>query len=177
MYCTSQYVHVTHDEGHSWEIISPDLTRNDPKTTGATGGPITLDQTGAEIYATIYTLDESKLEKGNIWAGSDDGYLHVTRDNGKTWSNITLPTSQLGDFALMSMIHTSVFEKGKAYLAANRYMFGDRKPYLFKTSDYGKTWTSISSGIPEDEYTRVVREDPNKPGLLYAGTEEALCIF
>ena len=176
LYCTSQYVHVTHDEGHSWEIISPDLTRNDPKTTGATGGPITLDQTGAEIYATIFTLAESKLEKGNIWAGSDDGYLHVTRDNGKNWTNITLPNSQLGDFALMSMIHTSDFEKGKAYLAATRYMFGDRTPYLFKTSDYGKTWTSISKGIPADEYTRVVREDPNKPGLLYAGTERGIYV-
>ncbi|MCP9756057.1 glycosyl hydrolase [Lacihabitans sp. CCS-44] len=176
LYCTSQYVHVTHDEGHSWEIISPDLTRNDPKTTGATGGPITLDQTGAEIYATIFTLAESKLEKGNIWAGSDDGYLHVTRDNGKNWTNITLPTSQLGDLALMSMIHTSDFEKGKAYLAATRYMFGDRTPYLFKTSDYGKTWTSISKGIPADEYTRVVREDPNKPGLLYAGTERGIYV-
>jgi photosystem II stability/assembly factor-like uncharacterized protein len=176
LYCTSQYVHVTHDEGHSWEIISPDLTRNDPKTTGATGGPITLDQTGAEIYATIFTLAESKLEKGNIWAGSDDGYLHVTRDNGKNWTNITLPTSQLGDFALMSMIHTSDFEKGKAYLAATRYMFGDRTPYLFKTTDYGKTWTNISKGIPSDEYTRVVREDPNKPGLLYAGTERGIYV-
>ncbi|CAN1490316.1 Sialidase_non-viral domain containing protein [Spirosomataceae bacterium] len=176
LYCTSQYVHVTHDEGHSWEIISPDLTRNDPKTTGATGGPITLDQTGAEIYATIFTLAESKLEKGNIWAGSDDGYLHVTRDNGKNWTNITLPTSQLGDLALMSMIHTSDFEKGKAYLAATRYMFGDRTPYLFKTSDYGKTWTNISKGIPADEYTRVVREDPSKPGLLYAGTERGIYV-
>jgi hypothetical protein len=176
LYCTSQYVHVTHDEGHSWEIISPDLTRNDPKTTGATGGPITLDQTGAEIYATIFTLAESKLEKGNIWAGSDDGYLHVTRDNGKNWTNITLPTSQLGDLALMSMIHTSDFEKGKAYLAATRYMFGDRTPYLFKTSDYGKTWTNISKGIPADEYTRVLREDPSKPGLLYAGTERGIYV-
>lgn len=176
LYCTSQYVHVTHDEGHSWEIISPDLTRNDPKTTGATGGPITLDQTGAEIYATIFTLAESKLEKGNIWAGSDDGYLHVTRDNGKNWTNITLPTSQLGDLALMSMIHTSDFEKGKAYLAATRYMFGDRTPYLFKTTDYGKTWTNISKGIPADEYTRVVREDPKKPGLLYAGTERGIYV-
>lgn len=176
LYCTSQYVHVTHDEGHSWEIISPDLTRNDPKTTGATGGPITLDQTGAEIYATIFTLAESKLEKGNIWAGSDDGYLHVTRDNGKNWTNITLPTSQLSDLALMSMIHTSDFEKGKAYLAATRYMFGDRTPYLFKTSDYGKTWTNISKGIPADEYTRVVREDPSKPGLLYAGTERGIYV-
>jgi photosystem II stability/assembly factor-like uncharacterized protein len=176
LYCTSQYVHVTHDEGHSWEIISPDLTRNDPKTTGATGGPITLDQTGAEIYATIFTLAESKLEKGNIWAGSDDGYVHVTRDNGKNWTNVTLPASQLGDFALMSMIHPSDFEKGKAYLAATRYMFGDRTPYLFKTNDYGKTWTNISKGIPADEYTRVVREDPNKPGLLYAGTERGIYV-
>lgn len=152
------------------------MTRNDPKTTGATGGPITLDQTGAEIYATIFALTESSLEKGNIWAGSDDGFIHVTRDNGKNWSSITIPTSQLGDFALISTIHTSDFVKGKAYVAATRYMFGDRKPYLFKTSDYGKTWTSIVSGIPADEYTRVVREDPNKEGLLYAGTERGIYV-
>jgi photosystem II stability/assembly factor-like uncharacterized protein len=176
LYCTSQYVHVSHDYGMSWEIISPDLTRNDPKTTGKTGGPITLDQTGAEIYATIFTLAESPLEKGNIWAGSDDGYLHITRDNGKNWSNITLPTSQLGEFALMSIIHPSDHVKGKAYLAATRYMFGDRKPYLFKTTDYGKTWTSMTNGIPTDEYTRVVREDPNKAGLLYAGTERGVYV-
>jgi photosystem II stability/assembly factor-like uncharacterized protein len=176
LYCTSQYVHVTHDEGHSWEIISPDLTRNDPKTTVATGGPITLDQTGAEIYATIFALAESKLEKGNIWTGSDDGLIHVTRDNGKNWSNVSLPNNQLPDFAQISIIHTSDIEKGKAYLAANRYMWGDRKPYLFKTTDYGKTWTSISAGIPSDEYTRVVREDPNKPGLLYAGTERGIYV-
>ncbi len=176
MYATSQYVHVTHDAGHSWETISPDLTRNDPKTTGATGGPITLDQTGAEIYATIFALAESSLEKGNIWAGSDDGFINVTRDNGKNWTSATIPTSQLGDFALISTIHTSDFSKGKAYVAATRYMFGDRKPYLFKTSDYGKTWTNIVTGIPDDEYTRVVREDPNKAGLLYAGTERGIYV-
>ncbi|SOE19868.1 Sortilin, neurotensin receptor 3 [Spirosomataceae bacterium TFI 002] len=176
LYCTSQYVHVTHDGGHSWEIISPDLTRNDPKTTGNTGGPITLDQTGAEIYATIYTLSESTLEKGNIWVGSDDGYIHVTKDNGKNWENMSIPTSELGDFAMISIIHTSEHEKGKAYVAATRYMFGDRKPYLFKTSDYGKTWTNISKGIPADEYTRVLREDPNKPGLLYTGTERGIYV-
>ncbi len=176
LYATSQYVHVTQDEGHSWETISPDLTRNDPKTTGATGGPITLDQTGAEIYATIFALAESTIEKGNIWAGSDDGFIHVTTDNGKNWSNVTLPTSQLGDFALISTIHPSDFNKGKAYVAATRYMFGDRKPYLFKTSDYGKTWTKITNGIPEDEYCRVLREDPNKAGLLYAGTERGVYV-
>lgn len=176
LYATSQYVHVSHDYGHSWETISPDLTRNDPKTTGATGGPITLDQTGAEIYATIFALAESTIEKGNIWAGSDDGYLHVTRDNGKNWTNISIPTAQLGDFALISTIHPSDFVKGKAYVAATRYMFGDRKPYLFKTSDYGKTWTAINNGIPEDEYCRVLREDPNKEGLLYAGTERGVYV-
>ena len=176
LYATSQYVHVSQDEGHSWETISPDLTRNDPKTTGATGGPITLDQTGAEIYATIFALAESTIEKGNIWAGSDDGFIHVTKDNGKNWSSVTIPTSQLSDFALISTIHPSDFVKGKAYVAATRYMFGDRKPYLFKTSDYGKTWTNISKGIPEDEYTRVMREDPNKAGLLYAGTERGVYV-
>jgi photosystem II stability/assembly factor-like uncharacterized protein len=176
LYATSQYVHVSQDYGHSWETISPDLTRNDPKTTGATGGPITLDQTGAEIYATIFALTESNLEKGNIWAGSDDGFINLTRDNGKNWSSITIPTSQLGDFALISTIHTSDFVKGKAYVAATRYMFGDRKPYLFKTSDYGKTWTAIVGGIPDDEYCRVVREDPNKAGLLYAGTERGIYV-
>lgn len=176
LYATSQYVHVTNDEGHSWETISPDLTRNDPKTTGSTGGPITLDQTGAEIYATIFALEESKLEKGVIWAGSDDGLVHITRDNGKNWTNVSLPSAQLPDFALMSIIHPSEFVKGKAYLAANRYMWGDRKPYLFKTTDYGKTWTAITNGIPTDEYTRVVREDPNKEGLLYAGTERGIYV-
>lgn len=176
LYVTSQYVHVSYDSGHSWETISPDLTKNDPKTTGPTGGPITLDQTGAETYATVYTLSESVLEKGNIWVGSDDGLLHVTRDNGKNWTNISLPSSQLGELALMSMIHTSEHKTGKAYLAANRYMFGDRKPYLFKTIDYGKTWVSITNGIPEDEYCRVVRDDPNKEGILYAGTERGIYV-
>ncbi len=176
LYATSQYVHVSHDYGHSWETISPDLTRNDPKTTGATGGPITLDQTGAEIYATIFALAESAVEKGVLWAGSDDGYIHVSKDNGKNWTNINIPNSQLSDFALISIIHPSEFDKGKAYVAATRYMWGDRKPYLFKTNDYGKTWVNISKGIPEDEYTRVVREDPNKAGLLYAGTERGVYV-
>ena len=132
--------------------------------------------TGAEIYGTIFTFAESPIEKGNFWAGSDDGLLHVSKDGGKNWENVSLPTAQLPDFSLMNLIAPSEFDKGKAYLAATKYMFGDRKPYLFKTSDYGKTWTKITNGIPSDEYCRVVREDPNKKGLLYAGTERGVYI-
>ncbi len=176
MYVTSQYVHVTEDGGNSFEIISPDLTRNNPKTTGETGGPITKDQTGAEVYATIFTMAESQLEQGVLWTGSDDGMVHISKNNGKNWDNISLPTSQLPDFCLISIIHTSDHAKGKAYLAANKYMYGDRTPYLFKTTDYGKTWTKITNGIPSDEYCRVLREDPNKAGLLYAGTERGVYV-
>ncbi|MFV8351604.1 glycosyl hydrolase [Flavobacterium sp. XS2P14] len=176
MYVTSQVVHVTEDQGHSFEIISPDLSRNDPKTTGETGGPITKDQTGAEVYATIFTLSESPLEKGVIWTGSDDGLVHITKNDGAKWENISLPTTLLPDFSLISMIHTSEHEKGKAYLTANKYMYGDRTPYMFKTVDYGKSWTKITNGIPSDEYCRVLREDPNKPGLLFAGTERGVYV-
>jgi photosystem II stability/assembly factor-like uncharacterized protein len=176
MYVTSQYVLVTEDGGHSFTAISPDLTRNDPKTTGDTGGPITKDQTGAEVYATIFTLSESPTEKGVIWTGSDDGYLHISKDNGSSWSKINIPTSLLPEFSLISIIHTSEHTNGKAYVAANKYMYGDKAPYLFKTNDYGKTWKKITAGIPADEYCRVLREDPNKPGLLYAGTERGIYV-
>jgi len=176
MYVTSQYVLVTEDGGNSFETISPDLSRNDPKTTGDTGGPITKDQTGAEVYATIFTMCESPLEQGVLWTGSDDGLVHVSKNNGAGWENVSIPASQLPDFSLISMIHASDHSKGKVYLAANKYMFGDRTPYLFKTNDYGKTWTKITNGIPSDEYCRVVREDPNKPGLLFAGTERGVYV-
>ncbi len=176
LFVTSNYVHVSNDHGHSWEVISPDLTKADPKTLGETGGPITKDMTGAEIYGTIFTFAESPLEKGNYWAGSDDGLIHVSKDSGKNWENVSLPTAQLPEFALMSMIHPSDFVKGKAYLATNRYMSGDKKPYAFVTNDYGKTWKSIVNGIPSDEYVRVVREDPNKQGLLYMGTERGVYV-
>jgi len=176
LFVTSNHVHRSTDHGHTWEDISPDLTRNDPKTLGETGGPITKDMTGAEIYGTIFTFAESPVEKGVYWAGSDDGLLHLSRDAGKTWTNVSLPASLLPEWALMSLIHPSDHTPGKAYLAANRYLNGDRKPYLFKTTDYGKTWTVITAGIPADEYGRVVREDPNKPGLLYAGTERGIYV-
>ena len=171
LYITSQFVHRSTDYGHSWEDISPDLTRNDPKTQGDVGGSITKDNTGAETFPTIFTFAESPVEKGVFWAGSDDGLMHISRDGGKSWQNITPPASMLPEMAIMSIVHPSDHTAGKAYLAAKRYMSGDRTPYLFKTTDYGKTWTPITSGIPADEFCHVVREDPNKPGLLYAGTE------
>ncbi|CCH01055.1 glycosyl hydrolase, BNR repeat-containing protein [Fibrella aestuarina BUZ 2] len=176
LYATSNHVHRSTDAGHSWEDLSPDLTRHEPKTIGETGGPITKDMTGAEIYATIFTFAEAPTEKGVFWAGSDDGLLHVSRDGGKTWQNVSLPVGQLPEFALMSLVHPSEHAPGKAYLAANRYMSGDRKPYLYKTTDYGKTWTPITNGILADEYCRVVRDDPEQPGLLFAGTERGIYV-
>jgi len=176
LFATSQYVHKTTDYGHSWETISPDLTRHDPATLGPTGGPISKDMTGAETYATVFTFAECEHEKGVYWTGSDDGMVYVSRDAGQNWSDVTPPKSMLGDFALMSLLETSRFDKGKAYLAATRYKLNDRKPYLFKTTDYGKTWTLITNGIPDDEYTRVVREDPHRKGLLYAGTERGVWV-
>lgn len=176
LYVTSQHVHVSTDQGYSWKTISGDLTRNDPKTTGPTGGPITKDMTGAEVYATIFTFAESPIEKGYLWAGSDDGYIHFSNNDGANWTKVNVPESMLPSFALMSIISPSEFNKNKAYLAANRYMSGDKKPYLFKTSDNGKTWQQITKGIPNDEYCRVIREDPNVEGLLYAGTERGIYI-
>ncbi len=176
IYITSNFVHKTTDAGHSWEVVSPDLSRNDPKTMGPTGGPITKDMTGAEIYNTIFTFAESTLEKGQFWAGTDDGLLHISRDAGKTWQNITPPTSMLPEWSQMSIVHPSNHKNGTAYLAATKYMFGDKAPYLFKTSDFGKTWTKIITGIPADEYCRVIRVDPDKDGLLYAGTERGIYV-
>jgi photosystem II stability/assembly factor-like uncharacterized protein len=176
MYVTSNYVHKTTDAGHSWEVISPDLTKNDPKTSGETGGPITKDMTGAEIYNTIFTFAESPIEKGQLWTGSDDGIVQLSRDAGKTWQNVTPPTSLLPDWSLMSLIHPSEHKNGTAYLAANRYMSGDKTPYLLKTNDFGKTWMKIVTGLPADEYCRVVRVDPLKDGLLYAGTERGIYV-
>ncbi len=176
LFCTSQFVHRSTDNGHSWEDISPDLTRNDPKTQIDTGGPITKDQTGAETFPTVYAFAESTKEKGVYWVGSDDGLMHISRDAGKSWQKITPPASMVPDWAIISIVHPSDHTAGKAYVAAKRYMSGDRVPYLLKTTDYGQTWTMITSGIPADEYTHVVREDPNQPGLLYAGTERGIYV-
>ena len=174
LYTTSNHVHVSTNEGQSWEIISPDLTRNDPSTLGPSGGPITKDNTAVEYYGTIFAAVESPHEAGVIWTGSDDGLVHITRDGGKNWENIT--PAGMPEWMLINSIEIDPFTKGGLYLAGTRYKMGDNKPYLYKTKDYGKTWTKITNGIPEDEFTRVVRADPKRQGLLYAGTEKGMWI-
>jgi photosystem II stability/assembly factor-like uncharacterized protein len=174
LYTTSQYVHRSRDEGTTWEKVSPDLTRNDPKTTGDSGGPITLDQTGAEYHATIFAFAESPLEPGVLWAGSDDGLIHVSRDSGKHWTNVT--PRLIGAQTLISIIEPGQHDAGTAYVAANRYKHDDFKPYLYKTENYGRTWSKITAGIAPDSFARAVREDPEVRGLLYAGTEVGLYV-
>ena len=169
LYATSQHVWKTTNEGQTWQRISPDLTRHDPSTLGPSGGPITLDQTGVETYATVFTLAPSALDGDVIWAGSDDGLVHVTRDGGKTWSPVT-PTD-LPPFTRISLIDASPHDAGTAYLAGNRYQRSDRAPYVYKTSDYGKSWTKIVNGLPADDFPRAIREDKKRKGLLFLGTE------
>ncbi|MBK7872514.1 MAG: glycosyl hydrolase [Saprospiraceae bacterium] len=174
LYAGSNQLHVTYNEGQSWEVISPDLTRADPETIMSSGGPITQDNTGVEFYATIFAVTESPYEEGVLWAGSDDGLLHVTRDGGKTWTNVTPPGSPKLNMMNCIDVHPTI--KGGAYLAATHYKFGDYTPYLYKTTDYGKTWTLITNGIDKTHYTRAIRADKKRPGLLYAGTEWGMYI-
>lgn len=177
LYAGGSQLFRTTDEGHSWTIVSPPLARRDPKTMGPSGGPITKDQTGVETYATIFAFDESPITQGLLWVGTDDGMVHVSRDNGATWTNVTPPTSLLPDFARISIIEPGHYAPGTAYIAANRYQQADMQPYLLRTTDYGQTWTRIDNGITGDtEFTRVIREDPVRPGLLYAGTERSVWI-
>ncbi|HTS64764.1 MAG TPA: hypothetical protein VMH28_22225 [Candidatus Acidoferrales bacterium] len=172
LYIGSNVIHRTTNEGQSWEAISPDLTRNDKSKMGSSGGPITQDNTSVEYYCTVFTIIESPVAKGVIWAGSDDGLVHVTRDGGKKWDNVTPPG--MPEWIRINSIDASPHDAGTAYVAATNYQQDDFRPYLYKTADYGKTWKKIVSGIPENAFTRVVREDPNKKGLLAAGTEIGL---
>lgn len=164
------------NEGQSWEVISPDLTRNDKSKQGSSGGPITKDNTSVEYYGTIFTVMESPVQKGVIWTGSDDGLVHVTRDGGKNWTNVTPPKDQLPEWIQINSIEASANDPATAYVAATMYKWDDNRPYLYKTSDFGKSWKKITSGIPSTAFTRVIREDPNKRGLLYAGTETGLFV-
>ena len=172
LYYGSQYLHRTRDKGVTWERISPDLTAKPECCQGVSGEPITRDVTGEEFYSTLYAISESPLEKGVIWTGANDGPFHVSRDNGKTWSNIT--PRDLPQGGRVQFIEPSPHRRGSAYYAVYRWLLGDYQPYLYRTDDYGKTWKRLTdgkNGIPADWPTRVVREDPDREGLLYAGTE------
>jgi photosystem II stability/assembly factor-like uncharacterized protein len=164
----------TADGGMHWEAISPDLTRNDKSKQQVSGGPIDKDDSGTEYYDTIFAVAESPLVKGLIWAGADDGLVHITRDGGKTWTNIT--PKDLPDWSRISQIDASPHDAATAYVAVDRHQSDDMHPYIFKTNDYGKTWLKITKGIPDNTFARVVREDPKKPGLLYAGTETGVYV-
>jgi len=174
LYATGNHIFRSTDEGSSWEIISPDLTRNDVAKLEASGGPPTKDNTGAEFYGTIFAFAESPLERGLLWAGSDDGLMHISQDGGKTWRNVT--PAELPEWALINIIEPSPHDPATAYVAATRYKWDDFQPYLYKTNDYGATWTKITTGIAENDFTRVIREDPVRRGLLYAGTEAGVHI-
>jgi len=164
------------NEGQTWQVISPDLTRNDKSKQGSSGGPITKDNTSIEYYNTIFTLAESPLQKGLIWSGSDDGLVQLTRDGGANWSNVTPGKDQMPEWIQINSIEASPHDPGTAYVAATMYKWDDNRPYLYKTSDFGKSWKKIVNGIPTTAFTRVIREDPNKRGLLYAGTETGLYV-
>lgn len=176
LYLAANVLFMSMDEGSSWQIISPDLTRNDKTKQASSGGPITKDNTSIEYYDTIFTVMESPVQAGTIWTGSDDGLVHVSRDGGKNWSNVTPPKDIMPEWIQINSIEASPYDAGTAYVAATMYKFDDNKPYLYRTTDYGKSWKKITNGIPETTFTRVIREDPNKRGLLYAGTETGMYV-
>jgi photosystem II stability/assembly factor-like uncharacterized protein len=174
LYAAANVLFKSTDEGRTWKIISPDLTVNDSTTQGASGGPITKDQTSVEYYGTIFAMQESPRVPGLLWAGSDDGLIHVSRNAGQTWANVT--PKDLPKWTRISIVEPSHHAPGTMYFAANRYQMDDFAPYLYRTTDYGRTWTRINEGIAPREFTRVIREDPEKPGLLYAGTERGVWV-
>jgi photosystem II stability/assembly factor-like uncharacterized protein len=174
LYTATQHVWRSTNEGQTWERISPDLTRADPATLGPSGGPITKDQTGVETYATVFALAPSRLEPDVIWTGSDDGLVHVTRDNGGSWRNITPPDAP--EFLKITTVEDSPHRPGTAYVVGHRNLLGDHAPYVYRTTDYGGSWTSITGGLPADEIARSIREDVERPGLLFLGTERGVWV-
>jgi hypothetical protein len=172
VYHTSNYVHRTRDGGMSWETISPDLTRNDPTKQELPGGPLQHDDTGVEVYDTIFAFAESPHTPGVLWAGSDDGLVHISRDNGENWTNIT--PAGMPEWGTVNTLEISPHQAGRAFIAVYKYRWDDLSPYIFRTDDYGASWKLLTdgrNGIPSDHFVRVVREDPDRKGLLYAGTE------
>ena len=176
VYHTSQYVHRTTDEGKTWETISPDLTAFEDEYQVISGSPITRDITGEEFYSTIYSIRESSVQAGVIWVGANDGPVHVTRDNGESWDDVT--PRRLPSGGRVDAVEPSPHDAAKAYIAVLRYQFGDWKPYIYRTNDFGRSWDLLTdgNGIPADYPTRVVREDPDKEGVLYAGTEYGIFV-
>ncbi|MGB6624804.1 MAG: hypothetical protein WBE43_08460 [Candidatus Acidiferrales bacterium] len=174
IYHGAQVVFKSTDQGQHWTIISPDLTRNDKTKQGSSGGPLEQDNTSVEYYDTIFAIAESPLERGLIWVGSDDGLVHVTRDGGKAWSDVT--PKDLPDWSRIDLIEPSPHEAGTAYMAADRSRWDDFHPYLYKTSDYGKTWTKIVSGLPDNVFAHAIREDTVRKGMLFAGTETGIYV-
>lgn len=174
LYTCSQFMHVSYNGGESWEIISPDLSRNDSAKLVSSGGPITKDNTGVEYYATIFAALESPIEEGLLWCGSDDGLLHMSKDGGKNWTNVT--PKKLPEWCMINSIEADPWVDGGLYVAATSYKMGDYTPYLYHTTDYGKTWDLITNGISAEHFTRVIRADKHVEGLLYCGTEYGLYI-
>ena len=174
LYFAGEVLFKTTDNGMSWTIISPDLTRNDKSKQAASGGPITKDNTGVEVYDTIFSVVESPVQKDLIWAGTDDGLVHLTRDGGQHWENVT--PKAMPEWGTVSMIEASPREAGTAYMAVERHKMDDFTPYIFKTTDFGKSWTKLVGGIPASDYVHAVRVDPAHPGLLFAGTERGVYI-
>ncbi|MEM1096536.1 MAG: glycosyl hydrolase [Bacteroidota bacterium] len=175
IYAAAQVLFTTTNEGQTWTAISPDLTRNDTTMMGSSGGPITKDNTSVEYYGTIFAVAEGH-EPGVIWTGSDDGLLHITRDGGANWTDVTPPRRMIPEYAQINEIMTHPTEPGGLYVAATAYKLDDFAPYLYKTTDYGQTWTKITDGIDPLHFTRAIEPDPMRPGLLYAGTESGLYV-
>jgi len=174
LYQAGNRVFRSRDQGQSWAPISPDLSRNDPEKLKSSGGELTVDNTGAEYYCTVFALAESTLQAGLLWAGTDDGLVHVSRDGGATWTDVT--PSDMPEWACVSIVEASPREVGTAYVAAERHKLDDFKPYLWRTRDFGATWQRIEAGLPPDEFCRVIREDPVRPELLYCGTEAGVYV-
>ena len=174
IYYGGERVFKTSDGGTHWEAISGDLTRNDKSKQQPSGGPITVDDTGTEYYDTVFSIAPSPLAKGLIWVGTDDGLIQITRDEGKNWTNVT--PKDLAEWSRVSLIEASPHDAGTAYVAIDRHQNDDLAPYIYKTSDYGATWSRITTGIPDGAFVRAVREDPKKKGLLYAGTERGVFV-
>jgi len=174
LYHAGERLFKTTDGGVHWEAISPDLTRNDKTKQQPSGGDITLDDTGTEYYDTIFAVAESPITKGLIWVGTDDGLIQITRNAGKNWANVT--PKDMPEWSRVSQVEASPHDAGTAYIAVDRHQNDDVRPYIYKTSDYGQTWTKLTNGIPDGSFVRAVREDPKKPGLLYAGTERGIYV-